>query len=190
MPTNLDALIRYKTLDQCFSTGRKYTLEELAQKCSNSLSEKSGIIRSISKRTIQDDIRVMRGDQLAFNAPIKVNNGQYYYSERDQYVFNKRLDDRDELIKILKKLIDIQKEIKSPDLYTIIEKMDEVTNAGILDGLRKDLPNDFFFEIKLRRSSITTNHKVGDMIEIQNTQKYSFYWNEVIEYIEEWGNSI
>lgn len=50
---------------------RKWTLEDLIEKVSDTLYEFEGI-ETISKRTIQNDIQMMRSDKLGYFAPIVV----------------------------------------------------------------------------------------------------------------------
>lgn len=78
MPTNLNALIRYKQIDKCLHN--RYvpcTIARLQEACSEALGEHRGIYRQISERTIRDDLRVMKSDMLGFNAPIVFKGGYY-----------------------------------------------------------------------------------------------------------------
>tara|TARA_B100000963_G_C22124386_1_gene450503 strand:- start:123 stop:470 length:348 start_codon:yes stop_codon:yes gene_type:complete len=80
MPTNLNALIRYKAIDKDLqNTYVDSTIVRLQQICSDALAEYRGIYKLVSERTIRDDIRVMRSEALDFNAPIVVKNGVYRY---------------------------------------------------------------------------------------------------------------
>ncbi|PWJ42174.1 helix-turn-helix transcriptional regulator [Sediminitomix flava] len=86
MPVNRNALIRYKTIDQCLQNNfRKWTLEDLIEACSEALYEYEGIDKGISKRTIQSDIQMMRSDKLGYNAPIIVKEKKYYQYEDANY---------------------------------------------------------------------------------------------------------
>lgn len=81
MPTNLNALIRYKTIDTLLQGGRVfYSIEKLQLACSEALAEHRGVYKMVSERTIRDDIRVMRSDILGYNAPIVVKEGRYTYA--------------------------------------------------------------------------------------------------------------
>ena len=83
------ALIRYKTIDDCLKNRmRKWTLEDLIEKVSEAVYEYEGI-SSISKRTIQADIQVMRSDKLGYNAPIIVKEKKYYQYEDPKYSISK-----------------------------------------------------------------------------------------------------
>lgn len=86
MPTNRNALIRYKTIDQCLQNRyRKWTLDDLINTVSDTLYEYEGINTGISKRTIQTDIQTMRSDKLGYNAPIVVRDRKYYTYENPNY---------------------------------------------------------------------------------------------------------
>lgn len=72
MPTNLNALIHYKTIDHCLSNRhRQWSIDDLIKASSEALGEHRGVYKPISKLTICDDIRVMRSSMLGFDAPIK-----------------------------------------------------------------------------------------------------------------------
>ena len=54
MPVSRNALIRYKTIDNCLRNRfRRWTLDDLIEACSEALAEYEGIYRGISRRTIQ-----------------------------------------------------------------------------------------------------------------------------------------
>ena len=73
MSQNKNALIRYKTIDKCLQNQyRQWTLEDLIEACSEALFEYEGRENSVSKRTIQMDIQLMRSEKLGYNAPIVV----------------------------------------------------------------------------------------------------------------------
>ena len=83
MPANRNALIRYKTIDNCLRNPyRRWTLEDLMDACSDALYEYEGIDKGISKRTVQMDIQMMRSEKLGYNAPIVVYENKYYKYER------------------------------------------------------------------------------------------------------------
>ena len=79
MPANRNALIRYKTIDNCLRNPyRRWTLEDLVDACSDALYEYEGIDKGISKRTVQMDIQMMRSEKLGYNAPIVRSGIQYH----------------------------------------------------------------------------------------------------------------
>jgi len=85
MPANRNALIRYKTIDNCLRNPyRRWTLEDLVDACSDALYEYEGIDKGISKRTAQMDIQMMRSEKLGYNAPIVVYENKYYKFEKNE----------------------------------------------------------------------------------------------------------
>ena len=86
MPVNRNALIRYKTIDNCLRNPyRRWTLEDLVDACSDALYEYEGIDKGISKRAVQMDIQMMRSEKLGYNAPIVVYENKYYKYEDPEY---------------------------------------------------------------------------------------------------------
>lgn len=86
MPVSKNALIRYKTIDNCLRNRyRKWTLEDLMEACSEALYEYEGVDKGISRRTIQNDIYIMRSEKLGYNAPIIVRDHKYYEYEDPGY---------------------------------------------------------------------------------------------------------
>ena len=112
MPQNLNALIRYKTIDRCLRNRFKpCTIEVLIETCSEALGEARGVYRKVSERTIRDDLRVMRSDSLGFEAPINVKDGVYFYDDPEYSIFNVPIREKEVLEKVLKVLIDNRKQI-------------------------------------------------------------------------------
>lgn len=73
MPANKNALIRYKTIDNCLRNRyRRWTLDDLVEACSDALYDMEGITKGVCARTVQMDIQIMRSDKLGYNAPIEV----------------------------------------------------------------------------------------------------------------------
>ncbi len=77
MGINKNAIIRYKTLDRCFSNhGKLYSIINLLEECNRSLTEldpKSGGIR---KRQLYDDIRFMESPQGWSIPLLRVKDGR------------------------------------------------------------------------------------------------------------------
>ena len=96
MASNKNALIRYKTIDQCLrNTGRRWTLNDLIDACSDALYEYEGKDVYVSKRTVQLDIQQMRSDKLGYNAPIEVYERKYYrYAQEDFSIMNIPVTDK------------------------------------------------------------------------------------------------
>jgi len=111
MPANKNALLRYKTIDNCLrNTGRRWTLDDLVRACSDALYEYTGKDEYLSVRTIQLDIQKMRSDELGYNAPIVVRDRKYYvYDDPDYSITNTPLTESDlrqmgDAVEVLKQL--------------------------------------------------------------------------------------
>lgn len=95
MPTNKNALLRYKVLDRCFKDFKhKYTIDELIDEVNENLFDITG--QMISLRQIREDIKYMR-DRMTYNAPIKtytLGSGRqcyYRYEDPDFSIFKNSL---------------------------------------------------------------------------------------------------
>jgi predicted DNA-binding transcriptional regulator YafY len=112
MPVNRNALIRYRTIDNCLRNRyRKWTLEDLVSACSDALYEYEGIDKGVSKRSVQMDIQLMRSDKLGYNAPITVVDRKYYiYDDPDYSITNIPLTDQD--LGKLSEVVDILRQFK------------------------------------------------------------------------------
>ena len=127
MPANLNALIRYKTINSCLYGGRReWSIEELIERCSDALAEYRGRYEPISERTIRDDIRVMRSDILGYNAPIEQQKGLYYYSDPGYSIMTISLTDSALIERIIQFLSEIKPEITHPELEIILDKLKEL----------------------------------------------------------------
>ena len=111
MPVSRNALIRYKTIDNCLRNRyRRWTLDDLIEACSDALAEYEGIYKGISRRTIQGDLQVMRSEKLGYNAPIIVVDKKYYtYEDPDYSITSSPLSETDiermsEAVEVLKQL--------------------------------------------------------------------------------------
>jgi len=81
MPSNKDALIRYRVINRCLIEWGYATRAELKDACERALD-----IYPLGNRTIDGDINAMRNDsRLGFFAPIRFNRnrGAYYYDDAD-----------------------------------------------------------------------------------------------------------
>lgn len=129
MATNKNALIRYKTIDTCLrNTGRRWTLEDLIDACSDALYEYEGKDDMVSKRTVQLDIQNMRSDKMGYNAPIEVFEGKYYrYSDPNYSIKNNPISQHD--IQLMGEAIQLLKEFKDfsffKDMNGIIHRLED-----------------------------------------------------------------
>ena len=124
MPSNLNALIRYKTIDKCLSNPyRKWSIDDLIESCSSALKEYRGIYTRISERTVREDLRIMRSEILGFNAPIVQQDGNYSYEDPGYSIFKVSIQEGDLLKRVLEFMLDIRSEVKHPDMDKIIERI-------------------------------------------------------------------
>jgi predicted DNA-binding transcriptional regulator YafY len=84
MSTNKHAAFRYRILDVCFQSPRKWTIPGLMEETAIQLRDAFGTeVESVSKRTIQMDIALMRSEPpRGFAAPIVCKAGIYYYEDK------------------------------------------------------------------------------------------------------------
>lgn len=129
MPVNRNALIRYKTIDNCLRNRyRKWTLEYLIDACSDALYEYEGIDKGVSRRTVQMDIQVMRSEKLGYHAPIIVVDKKYYtYEDPDYSITNIPLTDQD--LGKLTEVVDILRQFKGfthfQELSGMVQKLED-----------------------------------------------------------------
>lgn len=127
MPLNRNALIRFRTIDNCLrNRARKWTLEDLIEACSNALYEYEGIDKGVSRRTVQMDIQVMRSDKLGYNAPIAIQQKKFYTYEDPGYSITKNPLTKGDLEK-LSEVIGILKQFKG---FSHFQEM-----TGMIQGL-------------------------------------------------------
>lgn len=137
MPVNRNALIRYRTIDNCLRNRfRKWTLDDLIEACSEALYEYEGIDKGVSKRTVQMDIQMMRSDKLGYNAPIVVADKKYYTYEDPEYsITNIPLTDQD-LLK-LNEVVEILKQFKGfthfQELSGMVQKLEDKIHTAKTD---------------------------------------------------------
>lgn len=129
MPVNRNALIRYRTIDNCLRNPyRLWTLDDLIDAASDALYEYEGILKGVSKRTVQLDIQMMRSDKLGYNAPISVVDKKYYkYDDPDYSITNIPITDQD--IYKLNEVVEILKQFKGfshfQELNGMVQKLED-----------------------------------------------------------------
>ncbi len=129
MAINKNALIRYKTINKCLQNKfRKWTLNDLLEACSDALYEYENRDVTISKRTIQSDIQMMRSDKLGYNAPIIVYEKKFYKYEDENYsITNIPITELD--MSILAETVEVLKQFKDFSLFSelngVIQKLED-----------------------------------------------------------------
>lgn len=118
MPANKNALIRYKTIDNCLRNKyRRWTLEDLVDACSDALYDLEGIRKGVSVRTVQGDIQMMRSDKLGYNAPIEVYDHKYYrYSDEDYSITNMPMSQND--YDVMQEAVDMLRQLQDFDQFS------------------------------------------------------------------------
>lgn|SRR5690554_658520 len=148
MPVNLNAFLRYKTIDACLRN--KFSLCDihfLIEKCSEALSNKLGEETSVSERTIREDIRVLRSDILGFEAPIICKDGNYSYADSDYSIFNTTIADKELLIDIQNFLSEEFERIGNKKVISMIRSLSQITGQKIPE--KYGLKNDHIYEKKI-----------------------------------------
>ncbi len=135
MAQNKNALLRYRTIDRCLrNTGRRWTLQDLVDACSDALYEYDGKQDLVSTRTVQLDIQMMRSDRLGYEAPIEVYDKKYYrYADPDYSISNRPLSQHD--IDVLNRTIDLLRQFdefdRFHDMADVVSRLqDKVATAG------------------------------------------------------------
>lgn len=118
MPANKNALIRYKTIDNCLRNHfRRWTLEDLVDACSDAIYDAEGILKGVSVRTVQGDIQMMRSDKLGYNAPIEVYEHKYYrYADQDYSIMSMPMSQND--YNVLQEAVDMLRELEDFDQFS------------------------------------------------------------------------
>jgi predicted DNA-binding transcriptional regulator YafY len=140
MPVNRNALIRYKTIDKCLQNHyRQWTLEDLIEACSEALYEYEGILKGISKRTVQLDIQLMRSDKLGYNAPIIVFDNKYYtYEDRGYSITNIPLTDKD--LGKMSEAVEFMKQFKGFSHFRELDGMIQKLEDHVYSQKKKQKP--------------------------------------------------
>ena len=125
MPVNKNALIRYKTIDNCLRNPyRRWTLDDLVNACCDALYEYEGITKGVSVRTVQSDIQMMRSEKLGYNAPIEVYEHKYYrYSDPEFSITEMPLSHND--CEIMLEAVDLLRQLQD---FEIFNEMSDVIN--------------------------------------------------------------
>ncbi|NOT73486.1 MAG: WYL domain-containing protein [Cyclobacteriaceae bacterium] len=134
MPVNRNALIRFRTIDNCLrNSARKWTLEDLIEACSEALYEYEGIDKGVSTRTVQMDIQLMRSDKLGYNAPIVVSNKKHYsYSDPKFSITNNPLSggDLDKLTEVVDILRHFKRFSHFQEMVGMIHRLEDKVNSA------------------------------------------------------------
>lgn len=128
MPANKNALIRYKTIDNCLRNRyKRWTLDDLVEACSEALYDMEGIKKGVCARTVQLDIQIMRSDKLGYYAPIEVYDRIYYrYADPDYSITKNPLSEED--CNLIQKAILLLKNKDNLDKEETVKVLSNVQN--------------------------------------------------------------
>ncbi|MBQ3658128.1 MAG: WYL domain-containing protein [Bacteroidales bacterium] len=148
MPANKNALIRYKTIDNCLRNKyRQWTIEDLVDACCDALYDCEGITKGVSLRTVQSDIQIMRSDKLGYNAPIEVYDNKFYrYADPDYSITKMPLSQND--YDVIKEATDMLRQLSDFEQF---DKFDDVIGRlddSLAKGLNKRKPIINFDSVK------------------------------------------
>jgi predicted DNA-binding transcriptional regulator YafY len=140
MPVNRNALIRYRTINNCLKNRQKrWTLEDLIDACSEALYDYEGIDKGVSRRSIQMDIQLMRSDKLGYNAPIIVLEKKYYtYEDADYSITNIPLTDQD--LGKLTEVVEILRQFKGFSHFQELSGMVQKLESKVYSAKTKQEP--------------------------------------------------
>ncbi len=153
MPSNLDALLRYHTIDLCLQNkSKQWTWEDLANACGDYGFEVAprSTRNTPSKRTIQQDIKTMRSADLGYFAPIKNVGGYYFYADKNYSIKNVTLSKLDvENISLASKILGQYKGFDFfKDLNGIFEKFESRLQIKISDKIQSNIAFEKNQEVK------------------------------------------
>jgi len=123
MPVNRNALVRYRTIDNCLQNRyKKWTLNELIDACSDALYEFEGIDKGVSRRSVQADIEMMRSNKLGYEAPIIVIDRKYYtYADKNYSITKSPINQQD--LQVLSEVSSLLKQFKGFNHFTDLSEM-------------------------------------------------------------------
>lgn len=155
MPKNKSYDDRKKLLNEMFRSPRNFTLEEIIDR----VSEKLG--KSISKKTIQNDIRAIKEEALLKDAELKCIAGRYTYDPKNFNLFEVKVNPA--AIEKIKLAATILKQIPGLDVHEEL--------------------NDVFEKLEMRVSEVENE---PDIIQFDTRPNYTGakYLAEILEAIK------
>ncbi|MBB6461757.1 hypothetical protein [Flammeovirga kamogawensis] len=194
MPANLNALIRYRTINNCLhSNNLGCSLGLLIERCSDALSDAKGKIISISKRSIQEDIRILRSDILGFNAPIIFEEGKYFYDPSSYSIYELPISHKNTIMGLINLLIEEKDNIKSQRVDVLLKQLKEMVQfekeeemqvqINSSQSIQMPLENEIDMLEKIEERPIEVNRKskkVRAMSFPSITEKSSISWGDFL----------
>ncbi len=148
MPANKNALIRYKTIDNCLKNKyRRWTIEDLVEACCDALYDCEGITKGVSLRTVQSDIQIMRSDKLGYNAPIEVYDNKFYrYADPDYSITKMPLSKND--YDVIREATDMLRQLSDFEQFERLDDLIGRLDDSLATGLNKRKPIIHFDSVK------------------------------------------
>lgn len=198
MPVNRNALIRYRTIDQCLQNRfRKWTLDDLIEACSAALYEFEGIDKGVSRRTVQADIEMMRSDKLGYEAPIVVIDKKYYtYQDKNYSIAHIPLSHQD--LKVLTEVSGLLRQFKgfshSADLTEMVSRLEDkiharkTHSAPVIDFEKNDHLRGLEYIEGIRKAIVTRTTLYLTYQSFKARQANSFHFSPYLlkEYRNRW----
>ncbi|WP_372934758.1 hypothetical protein [Mariniphaga sediminis] len=124
MATNKNAVLRYNTLDKCFSNfGRKYYFDDLVEEVNRALFDFDQGSAGIKTRQLRDDIRFMKSE-AGYCAPIVAypdGKKAFYRYEDKNFSINKRPLNQNEAEQIKRAVSILQRFEGAPEFEWVNE---------------------------------------------------------------------
>ncbi|MCB0689928.1 MAG: WYL domain-containing protein [Saprospiraceae bacterium] len=174
MPTNLHALIRYRTIDECLTKRyRKWTWQDLADACAEKIYEYEGLEVVPSRRTIMYDLQYMRDGKLGYFAPIVYDRASKSYSYDDpDFSIQKFPLSKDDLFE-LEYALSILKNFKgfqnTTGIENIITKLEHTVT--LQETSKKEIVH---FDHSLNEPGQKWLHMLYDFIQNENALKITY----------------
>ncbi len=135
MSKNLNALLRYQTIDACLRSSKKekWSWKDLAKACGERLYEVRNIESIPSRRTILGDIKVMRSGDLKYYAPIDWTSKRgYHYTDANFSIYSYGLSEleKEEFNKGVEILNQIVNRLGMDEVKQIISKLSHIINTS------------------------------------------------------------
>jgi predicted DNA-binding transcriptional regulator YafY len=174
MPTNLHALVRYRTIDECLTKRyRRWTWQDLADACAEKIYEYEGLEATPSRRTIMYDLQYMRDGKLGYFAPIVYERSTKSYSYDDpDFSIQKFPLSKDDLFE-LEYALSILKNFKgfqnTTGIENIITKLEHTVT--LQETSKKEI---IHFDHSLNEPGQKWLHMLYDFIQNENALKITY----------------
>lgn len=141
MAVTKNALLRYRTLDECFSNPyKKFFLADLVRICSEKLTEYYGYDFSIEKRALQYDIAFMKSS-AGYDAPIEtIKDGKSSYYRYSDMTFS-----------ITKKELNPSELLSVKDALVMMSRMKGIPGFGWINEMQVQLESALNFRLSSKQ---------------------------------------